>query len=219
MVGEYRPSFSDSKSLGISKYYHFTKWYHFTLIQIQSCCGKQIAFEWTFETWPEKGRKGENAGYHNEVEHIGLTIMRSWVRFKNFPRSKHLQFTKQALLETWNLLFKEEKTLWKKEKMLATSIFSFSHNILKNFVTLSNNVFKNLLTLCMTIWLCVDFFPFKKCKPCENGHFEFNTVFWKSCIVFCAKPKEVDQSIKLISLWQIGILIALKNIINNSILK
>ena len=49
-------------------------------------------------------------------------------------------------------------------------------------------------------------------------HYEFITVFWKSWIVFCAKPKEVDP-IKLISLWQISVSIALKYIINNKIRK
>ena len=46
---------------------------------------------------------------------------------------------------------------------------------------------------------------------------EFNTVFRKSCIAFCAKPKEVDPS-KLISL-RINVSITLKYIINNSVLK
>ena len=49
-------------------------------------------------------------------------------------------------------------------------------------------------------------------------HYDFNTVFWKSCIVFCAKPKEVD-SIKRISLRQTSVSIALKYIFNNSELK
>ena len=49
-------------------------------------------------------------------------------------------------------------------------------------------------------------------------HYEFNTVFWKSCIVFCAKPNEVDP-IKLISLRQISLSITLKYIINNSLWK
>ena len=43
----------------------------------------------------------------------------------------------------------------------------------------------------------------------------FNTVFCKSGIVFCAKPKEVDP-IKLNSLRQRSLSIALKYIINNS---
>ena len=47
---------------------------------------------------------------------------------------------------------------------------------------------------------------------------EFNTVFWKSCIVFCVKPNEVDP-IKLISLRQVSLSIALKYIINNSVWK
>ena len=38
----------------------------------------------------------------------------------------------------------------------------------------------------------------------------------KSCIVFCAKTKEVDH-IKLISVLQISVSLALKYIINNSV--
>ena len=31
------------------------------------------------------------------------------------------------------------------------------------------------------------------CGICQRQfHYEFNMLFWKSCIVFCAKPKEVD---------------------------
>ena len=40
--------------------------------------------------------------------------------------------------------------------------------------------------------------------------------FEKSCIVFCAKPKEVDP-IKLISLCRMSVSIALKYMINNSV--
>ena len=43
------------------------------------------------------------------------------------------------------------------------------------------------------------------CGICgRQCHYEFNTVFWKSCIVFCAKLKEVDP-ITLISLRQINV--------------
>ena len=49
-------------------------------------------------------------------------------------------------------------------------------------------------------------------------HYEFNTVFWKSCIVFCSKPKEVDPP-KIISLQQKSVSIALTYIINNCVLK
>ena len=57
------------------------------------------------------------------------------------------------------------------------------------------------------------------CGICRRQyHYEFNTVFWKSCTVFCAKPKEVDP-INLISLWQINLSIELKYIINNSVWK
>ena len=51
-------------------------------------------------------------------------------------------------------------------------------------------------------------------------HYEFNTVFWKLCIVFCAKPKEVDYN-KLFSPRQIhvSVLVAFKYIIKNSMLK
>ena len=57
------------------------------------------------------------------------------------------------------------------------------------------------------------------CGICRRQcHYEFNTVYWKSCIVFCAKLKEVDP-IKLISLRQISLSIALKYIINNNLWK
>ena len=47
---------------------------------------------------------------------------------------------------------------------------------------------------------------------------EFNTVFSKSCIVFCAKPKKVDST-RYIPLIQISVSIALKYIINNNVWK
>ena len=48
---------------------------------------------------------------------------------KNFwtrPNSNHLQTTIQMLLNWWFLSLIEKKTLWEKEKMLDTGIFSFS---------------------------------------------------------------------------------------------
>ena len=58
--------------------------------------------------------------------------------------------------------------------------------------------------------------PWYFCEICRRQcHYEFNTVFQKSCIVFCAKPKEV-YPIKLISLRQISVSIVLKYI-NNSV--
>ena len=60
---------------------------------------------------------------------------------------------------------------------------------------------------------------FHFCGICRRQcHYEFNRSFPKSCIVFCTKPKEVDP-IKLISLRQISVSIALKYVINNSVLK
>ena len=57
------------------------------------------------------------------------------------------------------------------------------------------------------------------CGICRRRcHYEFNTVFWKSCIEFCAKPNEVDP-IKLISLRQISVSTALKYIIKNNVWK
>ena len=56
------------------------------------------------------------------------------------------------------------------------------------------------------------------CGICRRQYlYEFNTVFWKSCNI-CAKSKEIDP-IKLISLRQISVSIALEYIINNSVLK
>ena len=65
-----------------------------------------------------------------------------------------------------------------------------------------------------------DFFPVFVAFIEDNAsHYEFNTVFRKSCIVFCAKPKEVDP-IKLISHYdKKSVSITLKYIINNSVLK
>ena len=52
------------------------------------------------------------------------------------------------------------------------------------------------------------------CGICRRQcHYDFNTVFWKSCNVFCAKPKEVDP-LKSISVWQISVSIVFKYIIN-----
>ena len=46
------------------------------------------------------------------------------------------------------------------------------------------------------------------CCICRRQcHYEFNTVFCKSCIVFCAKPNVADP-IKLISLQQISLSLA-----------
>ena len=57
------------------------------------------------------------------------------------------------------------------------------------------------------------------CGICRRQcHYEFNMVFWKSCIIFCAKPKEVDP-IELISLRQVCVSIALKYEINISVIK
>ena len=57
------------------------------------------------------------------------------------------------------------------------------------------------------------------CGICwRQCHYEFHTVFWRTCIIFCAKPKEVNP-MKLISLQQINLSIALKYRINNSVWK
>ena len=54
--------------------------------------------------------------------------------FLTGPYSKHLQRTNQILLKLWILSWIGLKTLWEKEKMLVTSIFSFSHNVFKSFL-------------------------------------------------------------------------------------
>ena len=60
---------------------------------------------------------------------------------------------------------------------------------------------------------------FDFCGICRRQcHYEFNTVFWKSCIVFCAKPTEVNP-IKLISLRPVRLSITVKYMINNSVWK
>ena len=67
---------------------------------------------------------------------------------------------------------------------------------------------------------CINLFESHyNCGICRRQcHYEFNTVFWKSCVVICAKPRKVDP-ITLISLRQISLWIALKYIINNSVWK
>ena len=62
----------------------------------------------------------------------------------------------------------------------------------------------------MSLWVCT--FTF-----CGINFVEDNDTM-SPIQVFCAKPKEVDP-IKLVSLWQISVSIALKYIINNSVLK
>ena len=46
--------------------------------------------------------------------------------FKAFADDKIILFSRN-----WNSFREEWKTLWEKEKMLVTSIFSFSHNVFK----------------------------------------------------------------------------------------
>ena len=71
---------------------------------------------------------------------------------------------------------------------------------------------KSLMRVLNTITLQLPQIGF--CGICRRQcHYEFNTVFWISCIVFCAKPKEVNP-IKQISLLQISVSVALKYIIN-----
>ena len=45
------------------------------------------------------------------------------------PHTKMLQTTNQIWLQPYNLSQNGKKTLWKKKRMLVTSIFFFSHNI------------------------------------------------------------------------------------------
>ena len=49
--------------------------------------------------------------------------------------SKFKAFADDKIIGTQklNLLWEEQKTLWDNEKMLVTSIFSFSHNFFKSF--------------------------------------------------------------------------------------
>ena len=65
---------------------------------------------------------------------------------------------------------------------------------------------RNYCSLCHMYPFVVTLFVAFVVRQC---HYEFNTVFLKSCIVFCARPKEVDP-IKLISLRQTSVSVALK---------
>ena len=105
--------------------------------------------------------------------------------------------------------------MWEKEKLLVTSNFSFSHSVFKRLV-LQTRKNQGLFGKGL-IWRkhpplphLASFFDF--CGICwRQCHYEFNTVFWKSCIICCAKLKEVDPII-LISLQQVSLSIAIKYI-------
>ena len=51
-----------------------------------------------------------------------------WEKGEN---GKHLHMTKYCITKNQNLFWEGLKTLWEKEKMLVTSIFSFSQNVFK----------------------------------------------------------------------------------------
>ena len=63
----------------------------------------------------------------------GLTLSQT-TEFWTWPNWKHLQTTSWMLLKWWIIFWIEKKTLWEKEKMLVTSIFSFSHSVFKRLV-------------------------------------------------------------------------------------
>ena len=52
-----------------------------------------------------------------------------WSKLKTFADDE------SNLVEKLNLFWQGYKTLWKKEKMLVTSIFSFSHNVFKSLLS------------------------------------------------------------------------------------
>ena len=63
-----------------------------------------------------------------------------WERVYSLPNkkisywSKFITFADDKINVTESLLWDDKKTLWEKEKMLVTSIFSFSCNVFKSFL-------------------------------------------------------------------------------------
>ena len=55
-------------------------------------------------------------------------------KFQTASNWKQIQTTIWRWLKIWNLVCEGQKTVWKKEKMLVTSIFSFSHNVYKRLL-------------------------------------------------------------------------------------
>ena len=50
------------------------------------------------------------------------------------PKLKAFADEKINVTKNCNLFWEMQKTLWEKQKMLVTSIFSFSHNVFKVFL-------------------------------------------------------------------------------------
>ena len=79
-----------------------------------------------------------------------------------------------------------EKTLWEKEKMLATSIFSFSHNVFYSFK-------KNIIILATSDLLSADAFSLVQPKMLSFGkeltlsqtspgfYVSAEQIYWKHC--------------------------------------
>ena len=106
------------------------------------------------------------------------------------------------------------QTIWLKKKTLLISILSFESfltvfdHFKEKFNKHSQSIASNTISY-TSVYIFVAFVE-DNAKMSSIGYFENH--------VFCAKPKEVDP-IKVISLQQISVLIALKYIINNNVLK
>ena len=61
-----------------------------------------------------------------------LTLYQT-TKFKTAPNSKHVQDDNKSEWKFEICFVKGKKALWEKEKMVVTSIFSFSHYVFKAF--------------------------------------------------------------------------------------
>ena len=154
----------------------------------------------TFLTCFCRGERRKYAGIKNSPQPgIEPTTTKSWVRHSHHWAIRTiLRRSDNVLKRRWTHYIRYRRTsiLFGTQSSWASTGSTFALHWLE------------LLVLSLPLFVF--------CGICRRQcHYEFNTVFWKSCIVFCARPKEADP-IKLISPRQISVSIALKYIINNS---
>ena len=93
---------------------------------------------WQFQSWwklqdvLKKGRK-HYGKMRNLLLMSNFSFSHSVVKRLVLQTRKNQEFVWE-MVKTLNLSFMGVKTLWEKEKMLVTSIFSFSRNVLKGFI-------------------------------------------------------------------------------------
>ena len=92
------------------------------------CYNWRYLFEYVFTI-----RKGISTIKWDSSKCIYLTLSQT-TKFWPWLNWKHLQPTNLMLLKKWFLSQTGKKTMWEKEKMLVTSIFSFSHNVFKSLL-------------------------------------------------------------------------------------